>query len=160
LLKQKTKLQVSYDEGAEVLPANTVKDVALYTGWYSVQNYVPSAQLVPGAIGYHVASYEMTSLHDGNTGWCKGLINDGAVATLGPVSEPYLHAFPLPNDFFPLLLTGQMSLAEVYWRTTPLLSWKMCMVGDPLYRPYQKEPAMKVEDLPEHLRAPSSRPAR
>jgi hypothetical protein len=37
------------------------------------------------------------------------------------------------------------------------------MVGDPLYRPYQKEPAMKVEDLPEHLRAlfePSSRPAR
>ncbi|CAN5442366.1 hypothetical protein BH09PLA1_BH09PLA1_10790 [soil metagenome] len=152
LLKQKTKLQVGYDEGPEVLPPHTVKNVALYAGWYNVQNYVPSADLAPGAVGYHVASYEMTSLHDGNTGWCKGLLNDGAVATLGPVSEPFLHAFPAPDDFFPLLLTGQMSLAEVYWRTTPLTSWKICMVGDPLYTPYRKNPALSVSDLPEPLR--------
>lgn len=152
LLKQKTKLQVSYDEGPEVLPPHTVKGVALYTGWYSVGRYVPSADLVPGAVAYHVASFEMTSLHDNNAGWCLGLINDGAVATIGPISEPYLHAFPTPDDFFPLLLTGQMSLAECYWRTTPLTSWKMCIVGDPLYTPYRKDPPLKVSDLPEQLK--------
>ncbi|MBC8106555.1 MAG: TIGR03790 family protein [Anaerolineae bacterium] len=152
LLKRKTKVQTGYDEGPEVLPPHTAKGVALYTGWYSVSNYIPSADLVPGAVGYHVASYEMTSLHDvNNKGWCIGLLNDGAIATLGPVSEPFLHAFPLPEDFFPLLLTGQMTLAEVYWRTTPLTSWKICMVGDPLYTPYRKDPAIAVSDLPEQL---------
>jgi len=71
---------------------------------------------------------------------------------LGAVAEPYLHAFPRPDDFIPLLLTGKLTLAEVYWRTTPLTSWKISMVGDPLYTPFKNAPALRVEDLPEALR--------
>jgi uncharacterized protein (TIGR03790 family) len=152
LLKQRTRMETIYDDKADVLPPNSVKDVALYTGWYSVGQYVPACDFVQGAIGYHVASYEMTSLHDSNNaGWCRSLLNDGVVGTLGPISEPYLHAFPTPDDFFPLLLTGRLTLAEVYWRTSPLARWKMCLVGDPLYNPYRAQPQLKVSDLPPSL---------
>jgi hypothetical protein len=110
-------------------------------------------KFVPGAVGYHIASYELTSLRDPtNTGWGRGLIGDGVVATVGPVSEPLLHAFPAPDDFFPLLLTGKLTLAEVYWRTCPLTSWKMCALGDPLYTPFKRDPALRIDDLPERLR--------
>ena len=42
------------DEKPEVLPPNSVDDVALYCGWYSVQNYVPGMKFNPGAVGFHV----------------------------------------------------------------------------------------------------------
>jgi hypothetical protein len=80
------------------------------------------------------------------------------VGTLGAVNEPYLHAFPSPEEFFPLLMTGKMTLAEVYWATTPLTSWMMTFIGDPMYNPYAKNPKVKVEDLPELFR-PMLKPA-
>jgi uncharacterized protein (TIGR03790 family) len=154
VVKDKTKLELVHDEKPDVLPPASVKDVALYCGWYSVGRYVPSMTFASGAVGYHVASYELTSLRDPTkTEWVRGLLVDGAAATLGPVAEPLLHAFPAPDDFFPLLLTGRLTLAEVYWRTTPLTSWKMSAIGDPLYTPFKINPALAVEDLPERLKA-------
>ena len=154
IVREKTRIEVVFDETPDVLPpVPKVEDVALYCGWYSVAKYVPSLKFAPGAVGVHIASYELTSLRDPtNTGWGRGLIGDGVVATVGPVSEPLLHAFPAPDDFFPLLLTGKLTLAEVYWRTCPLTSWKMCAVGDPLYTPFKKDPALRIDDLPERLR--------
>jgi uncharacterized protein (TIGR03790 family) len=152
-VQSKSSLQVLLDEKPEVLPANSVEDVALYCGWYSVRNYVPSMKLNRGAVGFHVASFELLSLRaEGESGWVRGLLNDGAIATLGPVAEPYLHTFPAPDEFFPLLLTGRMTLAEVYWTTTPMASWRMSCIGDPLYNPYARNPQMKVHDLPALLR--------
>jgi uncharacterized protein (TIGR03790 family) len=144
---------VVLDENPEVLPANSAEDVAIYCGWYSVRHYVPCCRFNPGAVGFHIASFEMSELHNPReTGWCRGLLKDGVVGTVGPVNEPYLHAFPAADEFFPLLMTGKLTLAEVYWKTTPLTSWKMAAIGDPLYRPYAKNPALKPEDLPEGLR--------
>jgi hypothetical protein len=108
---------------------------------------------VPGAVAYHVASLEMVGLHEGyETGWVHGLLSDGVVATLGAVAEPYLGAFPPPDEFFPLLMTGRLSLAEVYWRTEPTASWMICLIGDPLYTPFKNHPAIKPQDLPMPLR--------
>jgi hypothetical protein len=84
-------------------------------------------------------------------GWVRGLLTDGIAATLGPVAEPYLQAFPTADDFFPLLLTGKLTLAEVYWKTTPWTSWMISMIGDPLYTPYKTNPALTIEDLPPRL---------
>jgi uncharacterized protein (TIGR03790 family) len=163
LLQAKTKLELKLDDQDEVFPAHSVKNVALYCGWYSVAHYVPGCDFNPGAVGYHIASYEMVSLHEPSNYWVRGLLRDGVVATLGPVAEPYLAAFPLPDEFFPLLLTGKLSLAEVYWKTTPMASWMISFIGDPLYMPYAADPAMRVEDLPAPLRAmfaePISQPA-
>jgi len=168
LIATKTKLELTHDQKPEVLPANSVQDVALYCGWYSVHNYVPACKFNPGAVGYHVASFELTTLrNEQDHGWVRGLLADGIAGTLGPVAEPYLHAFPKPNEFFPLLLTGKLTLAEVYWKTNPLASWMMAMIGDPLYNPYKAHPALAEDDLPPNLRqalhpqasAPSTRPA-
>jgi uncharacterized protein (TIGR03790 family) len=155
LLKEKTTLKLIVDDGPEVLRADAVPEMALYCGWYSLRKYVPAFQFIrPGAVGYHVASFEMVSLRmPGEQGWVANLLRDGIGGTLGAVAEPYLGAFPNPDDFFPLLLTGKFTLAEVYWKTTPTLSWRMALVGDPLYRPYMVNPALKLEDLPERLRA-------
>jgi uncharacterized protein (TIGR03790 family) len=153
LLGRKTKLPVLFDAGREVLPANSARDVALYCGWYKVRDYTPACAFSPGAVAYHVASFEMVSLHDpAEKGWCRGLLGDGAAVTIGPVNEPYLTAFPRPDDFFPLLLTGKLTLAEAYWKTCPLVSWRLVLVGDPLYTPYKVLPAIRVEDLSEELR--------
>jgi uncharacterized protein (TIGR03790 family) len=153
LVRTKTKIPVTLDRRSEVIPPRSVKDVALYCGWYSVRNYVPSCSFVAGAVGFHVASFEMISLRtDNEKGWVAGLLNDGIAATMGAVAEPYLAAFPYPDEFFPLLLTGKLTLAEVYWKTCPMVSWMMTCVGDPLYTPFKTNPQMKVEDLPGALK--------
>ncbi|MGN6727324.1 MAG: TIGR03790 family protein [Tepidisphaeraceae bacterium] len=137
----KTKIRVTRDDRAQVLPPQSVSDVALYCGWYSLRNYIPSCTFNRGAVAYHVASFELLSMHNpAEKGWVPNLLKDHVAATLGPVSEPYLTAFPRPDEFFPLLLTGKLTLAEVYWRTCPMASWKMTLVGDPLYRPYATSP--------------------
>lgn len=163
LVRAKTKLSLVHDDGPETLGPGTVRDVALYCGWYRLRNYVASCTFVPGAVAFHVASYEMVSLRNpGEKGWCRGLLNDGVAATLGAVDEPTLGAFPDPEAFFGVLMTGRLTLAETYWLTNPLVSWKMVMIGDPLYRPFAAKPALRVEDLPPKVREilePAAEPA-
>ncbi len=154
LARERSKLTVMLDESAAVIqPANRVDHVALYCGWYSVRNYVPGLALEPGAVALHIASYEAISVRGENEkGWVAGLLRDGAAASIGAVAEPYLHTFPRPDAFFPLLMTGRVTLAEAYWRTTPTVSWMMVLFGDPLYRPYARTPALELDALPPSLR--------
>jgi uncharacterized protein (TIGR03790 family) len=151
-LRTKTNLKIKFDDQDMVFPPHSVKNVALYVGWYSVNQYIPGCDFNPGAVGYHIASFELATLHAPSSHWVRGLIHDGVVATLGPVDEPYLTAFPNPDEFFPLLLTGKLTLAEVYWKTCPMTSWMISFIGDPLYRPYLHDPALKIDDLPGRLR--------
>jgi uncharacterized protein (TIGR03790 family) len=153
IVRTKTKLQLLHDDSPAVLPPGSAADVALYCGWYSLRNYVPACRFNKGAVGFHVASLELVSLKsETETGWCSGLLNDGIAATLGPVAEPYLAAFPPADEFFPLLMTGKLTLAEVYWKTAPVTSWMISMIGDPLYKPYAVNPPLKVDDLPDRLK--------
>lgn len=110
---------------------------AIYCGWYSVRKYVDAFEFVDGAVGYHIASFEAVNLRDPSTGqWCASLLADGITATLGPVAEPYLHAFPKPREFFGQLYEGKC-LVEAYYHTKPFNSWQLLLVGDPLYRPFK-----------------------
>ncbi len=159
LVQNKTKLSSVTDDRSEVLPAGSVKDVAVYAGWYSVDKYIPACEFHPGAVAFHLASFTMVTLKsDDARCWVRGLLNDGAAATFGPVAEPYLQSFPRADDFFPLLLTGKLTLAEVYWKTTPMTSWMNALIGDPLYTPYKTNPALAVEDLPARLQAIFQKP--
>lgn len=149
LLKAKTSLTVVLDDQEALIPKGTHKNVAIYCGWYSLRRYVAGMAFNRGAVGFHIASSELVALHNPNeSGWVKNLIDDGVVGTLGPVAEPYLHSFPPADEFFPLLLSGKLTLAEVYWHTTPLVSWMNTCIGDPLYKPYAANPAIKAEDIP------------
>src|SRR5262249_7180882 len=141
LLEKEAKLPVVLDDRPELFAPGSCPDCALYCGWYSLGTYVPSCRFAPGAVAYHVASSEAVTLRDKNTKqWCKNLLDNGVVATLGPVSEPYTIGFPKPAEFFGFLATGEYSLVECYWRTEMLASWMTVLVGDPLYNPYRKTP--------------------
>jgi uncharacterized protein (TIGR03790 family) len=144
LMKQQSNLKVVLDRRPGLFLRGFCPQAALYCGWYSLAKYVASCTWQQGAVAYHVASAEATTLRKpGSQVWCKRLLEEGVAATLGPVGEPYLRAFPLPDDFFPLLMTGKLSLLEVYYRTVPHLSWQMILIGDPLYAPFKKNPAWR-----------------
>jgi len=154
LLSAHTSLKITLDDEEPVLPPHSQKDVALYCGWYSLRHYVPCCDFNPGAVGFHVASFELVTLHNPTeTGWVRGLLSSGVVATVGPVAEPYLQSFPRADEFFPLLLTGKLTLADVYWETTPWVSWMQTCIGDPLYNPYRVNTPLKDEDVPPVLHA-------
>ena len=114
-------------------------DAALYCGWYSLSKYIDAFSWRNGAVGYHIASGECATLKRRDSGqWCIQMLEKGVAATLGPVAEPYVYAFPPPELFFHLLLQEKLPLGETYFFSSPFLSWRMVLVGDPLYRPRMK----------------------
>jgi len=148
-LQRHTTLSVTLDNRAELFAPGACPEAALYCGWYSLAAYVDSFQWKPGAVAYHLASLEAQTLSTpGSKVWCNALLERGVAATLGPVYEPYLLAFPLPDDFFSLLLTGRYTLVETYYRTNPFNSWTMVLVGDPFYNPFKAHPQLTVDQLP------------
>jgi uncharacterized protein (TIGR03790 family) len=151
-LGKHTKLEVVLDNKNELFQAGQCPDAALYCGWYSLAHYIDAFTWRPGAVAYHIASSEAVELLKPDSPlWCPAMLQRGVAATLGPTFEPYLMAFPLPDDFFSLLLTGRLTLAETYYRTCPFLSWAMVLVGDPLYNPYKLHPQLEPTALPERL---------
>ena len=146
---QKGLMTVILDNKPELFGPGDAPSAALYCGWYSIGKYVDAFEWVKGAVGYHVASSEAVSLHNpSGTYWVKSMIEKGVIATLGPVAEPYLQAFPSPPLFFQLLMSGRYSLAEVFAMTNPFLSWRMILIGDPLYNPFKVRPAYKLGNAP------------
>lgn len=138
LIQFRTHLTVKEEKTAKLFEPGQCPQTAIYCGWYSVSKYIDSFDFVDGAVGYHIASWEAANLRDPNsTQWCPSMLRHGITATLGPVSEPYLAAFPLPKDFFLQLIEGRC-LAEAYYDTLPFNSWQMLLIGDPLYKPFGK----------------------
>jgi uncharacterized protein (TIGR03790 family) len=133
------RMPVVIDAADSLFQPGQCPEAALYCGWYSLATYVDAFDWQPGAVGFHIASSECTTLKKENSQvWCKRMIEKGVCATIGPVGEPYVQAFPMPELFFGFLTEGVLSLAECYMVSLPFLSWKMVLIGDPLYHPFKK----------------------
>lgn len=131
------RMPVVLDDAAALFQPGQCPDAALYCGWYSLATYVDAFTWRRGAVGFHIASSECTTLKKENSQvWCKRMLEKGVCATVGPIGEPYVQAFPMPELFFGFLTEGVLSLAECYMVSLPFLSWKMVLIGDPLYRPF------------------------
>nr|WP_320011955.1 TIGR03790 family protein [uncultured Desulfobulbus sp.] len=132
------QMTVTLDQNPALFQPGTCPKAALYCGWYSLGHYIDAFTWTRGAIGYHIASNECATLRRENSQvWCKRMLERGITATLGPVYEPYVQAFPLPDLFFSKLREGYLSLGETYLITLPFLSWQMVLIGDPLYQPFK-----------------------
>ncbi len=130
-------METILDEKESLFQPGECDDAALYCGWYSLGKYIDAFKWVPGSVGYHIASQECETLRQpGSTVWCKMMLEKGIAATIGPVGEPYVQAFPVPEVFFGLLLDGRATLAECFALSSPFLSWRMVLIGDPLYNPF------------------------
>lgn len=132
---QKKILPVVLNDTNDLFGPGDCPNAALYCGWYSLARYIDAFQWAKGSVGFHIASSEAATLK-GETSqvWCKKMLDNGIAATVGPVGEPYVQAFPVPDLFFKLLTEGYLTLAEAYMVSLPYLSWKMVLIGDPLYR--------------------------
>lgn len=128
------------EETSALFGENECSDALVYWGWYALKNYQHAfgKGFRPGAIAVHTASAEATDIRtprEQGGPWCAGFLTHGVTATVGPVGEPFLNAFPHAEIFFPRLYEG-WSLGDAYWNSHVELSWMMVLIGDPLYTPY------------------------
>ncbi len=121
LVKKYSDLKVVLDKKSGVFPPGSCPDAALYCGWYSLRQYVPAFKWKKGAVGYHVASGEATTLKEpGSNVWCKRMLEEGVAATLGPVTEPYLQLFSPSGPIFPVTYDRQADFAgSLFLHRTP-----------------------------------------
>ena len=137
LLKSSTEMAIVEEKTQSLFGKNECPDTAIYCGWYSLKKYIDSFTFNDGAIGYHIASWEAIDLRDAKSSqWCPAMLSRGVTVTIGAVAEPYLHAFPKPDEFFAELLKG-FSVTEAFYRTKSFNSWQLVIVADPLYTPFE-----------------------
>ncbi len=137
LARFRTGLDVKEEQTEKLFQPGACPQTAIYCGWYSLEKYVDAFDFIDGAIGYHISSLEAVDLRDPNSSqWCPAMLADGITATIGAVSEPYLHSFPEPKEFFLQLFNGRC-LVEAYYYTKPFNSWQLVLIGDPLYTPFK-----------------------
>ena len=147
-LLKSSGMEVVLDDKEPVFEAGSCKNCALYSGWYSLAKFVDSCEFVTGAVAWHLASAEATTLRDDkSTVWCPNLLKKGAAVTIGPVAEPYTIGFPKPAEFFGFLATGKFTVVECYARTLYFASWQSVLVGDPLYNPFAKNPIASIDNV-------------
>lgn len=137
------------DEKDTLFDEKACLDCALYYGWYALTDFKDAFGGKPatGALMMHLASgegqirFQSKKTPDSplNGGpWCLGFLRIGAAGTCGPVQEPYLKAFP-SDDYFAALFRGRPA-GEAYQLSLANASWMMHYIGDPLYRPFAKNP--------------------
>jgi uncharacterized protein (TIGR03790 family) len=127
-----------------------MSQIALYAGWYDGNASGPFAQpkveFMPGAFAYHLHSFSAWTLRSTSNYWCGPLLAKGATATMGCVEEPYLDGTPNVGIFFTRWLAG-FSFGEAAYASQAMLSWQTTVIGDPLYRPFGKDPRILHEAL-------------
>jgi len=120
-------------------PARPMPDAAVYLGWYTenVAGAVarPDFKFNRGAVAYHLQSFTGAAIRDPATHWVGPLLARGACATAGAVYEPFLNGTPYIDILMDRLLRGY-SWGEAAYMAEAMLSWQMCFIGDPLYRPF------------------------
>jgi uncharacterized protein (TIGR03790 family) len=139
------------NDPATLPPTEPVNQVAFYLGWYSPDAngpwVTPPDRFVPGAIAYHLHSFSAATVRSATHNWVGPLIDHGADATMGNVYEPFLALTPHLDIFTKRMLDGD-TFAEAAWASELGLSWMTTMVGDPLYRPFQKTLAEAIAASP------------
>tara|TARA_Y100001934_G_scaffold138195_1_gene166760 strand:- start:4244 stop:5653 length:1410 start_codon:yes stop_codon:yes gene_type:complete len=140
------------DEKPATLPVGFPGDrIAIYAGWYGINVEGLFAEetvdFAPGAIAYHLHSYNGSMIRHAHSRWIGPFINKGATATFGSVFEPYLELTPYQPVFFARLIQDGFTFAEAGYAATRALSWQTVFVGDPLYRPFGKKPEQVEADL-------------
>jgi uncharacterized protein (TIGR03790 family) len=131
------------DTRPEVLPlAYPMPDPAVYLGWYTDQAVGPMVQtgfmFNRGAIAYHLQSFTGAAIRDPKSHWGGPLLLHGACCTAGAVYEPFLSGTPHLDILMDRLLKGY-SWGEAVGMAEATVSWQMCFIGDPLYRPFPRK---------------------
>jgi tetratricopeptide (TPR) repeat protein len=125
--------------------------IAFYAGWYREHVTgpftLPKVEFMPGAFAYHLHSFSAPTLRDANKSWVGPLLAKGATCSMGCVDEPYLGGTPDVAVFAARWIFDGFTFGEAALAAQPVLSWQTTVVGDPLYRPFGKNPQVQHDDL-------------
>jgi len=140
------------DENPGTFPAGfPMSQVAIYIGWYdgSVSGPFaqPSVEFMPGAFAYHLHSFSAATLRSTSQNWVGPLLAKGATITMGCVTEPYLSGTPDVAVFTARLVFQGFTFGEAACASQSVFSWQTTVVGDPLYRPFGKNPDQLHQEL-------------
>ena len=140
------------DENPDTFPAAfPMSQIGIYIGWYSANACGPFAQptveFMPGALAYHLHSYSADTLRSTTNGWVGPLLAKGAAITMGCVYEPYLTGTPDTAVFVSRLIYYGFTFGQSAYASQPVLSWQTTVVGDPLSRPFGKNPEQMQAEL-------------
>jgi len=140
------------DEKPGMLPVGyPASHIAFYAGWYGINVEgvfaESTVEFMPGAIAYHLHSFNGSMIRDAHARWIGPFINKGVTATFGTVYEPYLELTPDEPLFFSRLIQSGFTFGEAGYAATRALSWQTVFVGDPLYRPFGKSPEQVKAEL-------------
>jgi uncharacterized protein (TIGR03790 family) len=140
------------DENPGTFPAGfPMSQIAIYIGWYDANASgpfsLPTVEFMPGAFAYHLHSYSAKPFRSTTQAWVGPLLAKGATITMGCVEEPYLSGTPDMTVFTARLVYNGMSFGEAAYASEPVLSWQITVVGDPLYRPFGKNPDVLKDEL-------------
>ena len=140
------------DENPGTFPAGfPMSQIAIYIGWYdggvSGPFTQPTVEFMPGAFAYHLHSASAATLRSTSQNWAGPLLAKGATCTMGCVAEPYLSGTPDVAVFTARLVFNGMTFGEAACASQPVLSWQTTVVGDPLYRPFGKNPDQLHQEL-------------
>jgi uncharacterized protein (TIGR03790 family) len=140
------------DEQPGTFPAAfPMSQIAIYIGWYdgnvSGPFTQPTVEFMPGAFAYHLHSFSAATLHSTSQNWVGPLLAKGATITMGCVAEPYLSGTPEVAVFTARLIYSRFTFGEAAYASQPVLSWQTTVVGDPLYRPFGKDPDQRYREL-------------
>jgi uncharacterized protein (TIGR03790 family) len=131
------------DENPETFPAGfPMSQIGIYCGWYDGDASGPFAQktveFMPGAFAYHLQSFSAATLRSTTKQWVGPLLAKGAAATMGCVDEPYISGTPDVAIFCARWIALGFTFGEAAYASQQTLSWQTTVVGDPLYRPFDK----------------------
>jgi uncharacterized protein (TIGR03790 family) len=140
------------DDNPETFRADfPMSQIAIYAGWYTPDADGPFAQptveFMPGAFAYHLHSFSAFTLRSTVKNWCGPLLAKGATCTMGCVYEPSIQFTPNVAVFLGRWILNQFTFGEAAWAAQPALSWQTTVIGDPLYRPFGKEPKELTAEL-------------
>jgi uncharacterized protein (TIGR03790 family) len=140
------------DENPGTFPAGfPMSQIAIYIGWYDINASGPftrpTVEFMPGAFAYHLHSYSAHPFRSTTQAWVGPLLAKGATATMGCVEEPYLTGTPDMTIFTARFVYSGMSFGEAAYASQTALSWQTTVVGDPLYRPFGKNPDVLKDEL-------------
>ncbi|MCG8686129.1 MAG: TIGR03790 family protein, partial [Desulfobacterales bacterium] len=78
IVSEKTDLNVVVDDTKKLFQEGQSPNAALYCGWYSLAKYVDAFDWQKGAVGFHIASSECTTLkREKSRVWCKKMLDKG-----------------------------------------------------------------------------------
>ena len=127
-----------------------LSQVALYAGWYDGNVSGPftkeKVEFMPGAIAYHLHSFNATTIRTPSEHWVGPLLAKGVTATMGSVNEPFLQGTPDLAVFFSRLFFNGFTFGEAAYACQAWLSWQNTIIGDPLYHPSVPNPE-KLHEL-------------